>query len=432
MKCGRETPKTYMKIEIISVGSELVCGQIGDLNAPFAASKLTELGLDVINQTIVGDNPQDLRLALQVASERANLIIITGGLGPTMDDITRETVADFCNVKLATDDNSVNHIKSLVKTVHSRKYTNNVKQAMIPEGGIVIHNPTGTAQGFLINVSRSNIICLPGVHTEMTLMFENWVIPYILREAGERKKRCTRVINTFGMSESILDEKIKKIIQPDEHLSYSTLVNDGIVSIRTTVSNVEEGKAISILNEIEEEICRELGIFVFSKGEDTLEGAISRLLKKQAATLAVAESCTGGLVSNLLTNVHGSSDFFSGGIVSYSNKSKQDILNVSEELIEEYGVISAEVAKAMASGVRERIQADIGLAVTGIAGPAGIEEGIDQGKPVGLVFVATSIKGYLECKEYRFFGSRIDIKRRAANAVLNTLRLCLLEKAAGY
>lgn len=414
-----------MKIEIISVGSELVCGQIRDLNAPFAASKLTELGLDVINQTIVGDNPQDLRLALQVASERANLIIITGGLGPTMDDITRETVAGFCNVKLATDDNSINHIKSLIKTVHSRKYTNNVKQAMIPEGGIVIHNPTGTAQGFLINVPQSNIICLPGVHTEMTLMFENWVIPYILREAGERKKRCTRVINTFGMSESILDEKIRKIIQPDEPLSYSTLVNDGIVSIRTTVSNLKEDKAISILNEIEEEICRELGIFVFSKG-DTLEGTISRLLKKQAATLAVAESCTGGLVSNLLTNVQGSSDFFLGGIVSYSNKSKQDILNVSEKLIEKYGVISAEVAKAMASGVRERIQADIGLAVTGIAGPAGIEEEIDHGKPVGLVFVATSIKGEMECKEYHFFGSRIDIKKRAANAVLNTLRLCLL------
>ena len=417
-----------MKIEIISVGSELVCGQIGDLNAPFAASKLTELGLDVINQTIVGDDSQDLRLALQVASERANLIIITGGLGPTMDDITRETVADFCNVKLLTDDNSVNHIESLIKSAHSHKYINNLKQAMIPESGIVIHNATGTAQGFLVSTSQSSIICLPGVPAEMTLMFEDWVIPYILRESGDRKERCTGVINTFGMSESMLDEKIKEIIQPDEHLSYSTLVNDGIVSIRTTVNNLEEGKAISILNEIEEKICRALGVFVFSKGEDTLEVTISRLLKKQAATLAVAESCTGGLVSNLLTNVHGSSDFFSGGIVSYSNKSKQDILNVSEELIEEYGVISAEVAEAMASGVRKRIQADIGLAVTGIAGPTGIEEGIDKGKPVGLVFVATAINGDLEYKEYRFFGSRIDIKKRAANAALDTLRLCLLAK----
>jgi len=418
------------KLEIISVGSELVCGQIRDLNAPFAASKLTDLGFNVINQSIVGNNSQDLRLALQTASERADLVIITGGLGPTMNDITRETVANFCNVKLATDDGSVNHIESLIKSVHSHKHVNNLKQAMIPESGIVIHNSTGTAQGFLVSTSQSSIICLPGVPAEMTLMFEDWVIPYILRESDNRKERNTRVINTFGMLESILDEKTREIVQPDEHLSYSTLVNDGIVSIRITVSDVEEKKAISILNEIEENICRKLETFVFSKGEDTLEDTISKLLKKHSTTLAVAESCTGGLVSNMLTNVQGSSDFFSGGIVSYSNKSKQDILNVSEKLIEEYGVISAEVAKAMASGVRERIQTDIGLAVTGIAGPAGIEEGIDQGKPVGLVYVATAINGALKCEEYRFFGSRIDIKKRSANAVLNTLRLHLSGKAA--
>lgn len=418
------------KVEIISVGSELVCGQIRDLNAPFAASKLTDLGFNVINQSIVGDNSQDLRLALQIASERSNLVIITGGLGPTMDDITRETVADFCDVKLITDDNSVNHIESLIKSAHSHKYINNLKQAMIPESGIVIHNSTGTAQGFLVSTSQSSIICLPGVPVEMTLMFEDWVIPYILRESDDRREKCTMVINTFGMSESILDEKTTEIIQPDEHLSYSTLVNDSIVSIRITVSDVEEEKVISILNEIEENICMELGKFVFSKGEDTLEDTVSKLLKKYSTTLAVAESCTGGLVSNLLTNVQGSSDFFSGGIVSYSNKAKKDMLNVSEKLIEEYGVISAEVAKAMASGVRERIQTDIGLAVTGIAGPAGIEEGIDQGKPVGLVYVATAINEDLKCEEYRFFGSRIDIKKRAANAVLNTLRLHLLGKVA--
>jgi nicotinamide-nucleotide amidase len=347
-----------------------------------------------------------------------------------MDDITRETVADFCDVKLITDDDSVNHIESLIKSTHSHKYINNLKQAMLPESGIVIHNSTGTAQGFLVRTSQSSIICLPGVPAEMTLMFEDWVIPYILRESDDRREKCTKVINTFGMSESILDEKTREIIQPDEHSSYSTLVNDGIVSVRITVSDVEEKKAISILNEIEENICMELGEFVFSKGEDTLEDTISKLLKKHSTTLAVAESCTGGLVSNLLTNVQGSSDFFSGGIVSYSNKAKKDLLNVSAKLIEKYGVISAEVAKAMAHGVKERIQTDIGLAVTGIAGPAGFEEGIDQGKPVGLVYVATAINGDLKCEEYRFFGSRTDIKKRAANAVLNTLRLHLLGKAA--
>jgi competence/damage-inducible protein CinA C-terminal domain len=417
-----------MKIELISVGSELVCGQVRDLNAPLVASKLTEHGFNVVNHTIANDNSEELNFSLKSASERADLIIITGGLGPTKDDITRETVADFCNVTLVSDEESINHIENLIGNIHDQKYVNCLKQARIPEGSTVIHNGTGTAQGFLINVSQANIICLPGVHTEMVQMFEEWVIPYILRESGESKKRYTRVLNTFGMSESILDEKVQRIIKPVKDLSYSTLVNNGIVSIRTTLCNTDEIQADSILDNIEEEICRELGAFIFSKHEETFEDIISKIFKENALTLAVAESCTGGLVSNLLTNVQGSSVFFLGGIVSYSNKVKKNLLNVPGTLIKEFGVISAEVAKAMASGARERIKADIGLAVTGIAGPTGIEGSIDQKKPVGLVHVATAINDDLECKEYRFFGSRLDIKKRAANAALNTLRLSLSGK----
>ena len=421
-----------MKIELISVGSELVCGQVRDLNAPLVASKLTELGFNVVNHTIANDNSEELKFSLKSASERGDLIIITGGLGPTKDDITRETVADFCNVTLVSDEESINHIENLIGNIHDQKYVNCLKQARIPEGSIVIHNGTGTAQGFLINVSQANIICLPGVHTEMIQMFEDWVIPYILRESGESKKRYTRVLNTFGMSESILDEKVQRIIKPAKYLSYSTLVNNGIVSIRTTLCNTDKIKADSILDKIEEEICRELGAFVFSKHDESLENIISKIFKENAITLAVAESCTGGLVSNLLTNVQGSSVFFLGGIVSYSNKVKENLLNVSGKLIKEFGVISAEVAKAMASGARERIKADIGLAVTGMAGPTGIEGSIDQKRPVGLVYVATAINDDLECKEYRFFGSRVDIKRRAANAALNTLRLSLSGKVVKY
>jgi len=419
-----------MKIELISVGSELVCGQIRDLNAPFAASKLTELGFNIVNHTIASDNSEELKFSLQTASERADLIITTGGLGPTQDDITRKAVADFCNVPLVSDEKSINHVESLIGNIHGQKYVNCLKQAMVPKGSIVIHNTTGTAQGFLVNIAQTNIICLPGVHTEMVQMFENWVIPYILRESGESKKRYTRVINTFGMSESLLDEKVQRIIKPDNYLSYSTLVNNGIVSIRITLCGTDEIKAGLMLDNIEEEICVELGVFVFSKREETLETIISKIFIENALTLAVAESCTGGLVSDLLTNVQGSSAFFLGGIVSYSNKVKENLLNVSEKLIKEYGVISAEVAKAMASGARERIQADIGLAVTGIAGPTGIKEGMDQTRPVGLVYVATAINDDLECKEYCFFGSRVDIKKRAANATLNSLRLSLSGKVA--
>jgi len=240
-----------MKIELISVGSELVCGQIRDLNAPLIASKLTELGFTVVNHTIAGDNSEELKFSLQTASKRAELIIITGGLGPTNDDITREAVADFCNATLVTDEKSVKQIEGLIGDINSRKYVNCLKQAEIPEGGVAIQNATGTAQGFLVNVSRANIICLPGVHSEMVQMLEDWVIPYILSESGERKERYTSVINAFGVSESALDEKVQRIIKPDQNLSYSTLVKDGVVSIRMTLCNTNEIKDNSILYNIE-------------------------------------------------------------------------------------------------------------------------------------------------------------------------------------
>lgn len=418
-----------MKVEIISVGSELLCGSIKDLNASFLAVKLTELGFVIVKQTIVGDNSQDLKFSLQVASERTDIIIITGGLGPTTDDITRETVSDFCNVKLIRDMNSLKRIENLLKQAGSQMHIKSLKQAMIPEGGIAINNSIGTAQGFIVEATtKSKVICLPGVPAEMELMFEESVTPYLLGESGERRIRFSRLINTFGISEPVLDEKINNIIKPDNHFSYCTLVNYGVVSIQITVCDLEESKANSILDKTQEIICKELGVSVFSKGKQTLEDTVSELLKRNNLKLAVAESCTGGLISNLLTNVPGSSDFFSGGIISYSTKAKKEILNVSAILIEEYGVISAETAISMASGVRESIHADIGLAVTGNAGPASFEIGADQDKPVGLVYVATAIDGNPECKEYSFSGSRYDIKRRATYAALNLLRLCLLGK----
>ncbi len=362
-----------MDAEIISVGSELLSGRIRDLNAPLVALKLTELGFDIVKQTIVGDNSQDLKLLLHAASHRGGLIIITGGLGPTTDDITRETISEFCNVKLVTDKNSVKRIENLIKKAHTQQYTNSVKQAMVPKGSTIIHNSTGTAQGFVVNVSAQfKIFCLPGVPREVGLMFDEWVIPYIIGEVRETKKRFSKVINTFGISESTLDEKVKEIINPDGHLSYSTLVNDGVVSIHITIRDLDYINANSILFETQERICKELGTSVFSKSNKTLEEIISNLLKKNNLKLVTAESCTGGLISNLLTNVPGSSEFFLGGFVSYSDKVKKETLNVSEKLIEKYGVISEQVAKAMASGSRKPIPANSALAITGNARPTSL------------------------------------------------------------
>ncbi len=415
-----------MKVEIISVGSELICGKIKDSNAPFIASRFNEIGLDVTCQTTVGDESGDLKSVLEVSTKRAGLVIITGGLGPTVDDITRETVADFCKAGLIEDEGALKQIEQLTGNAKGQKYVSNLKQAMIPEGSIVVPNSIGTACGFLVKIFGSNIICLPGVPNEMKLMLESWVIPYILRGPGKRKKKCLKIINIIGISESILDKKVRQLIKPDKHLSLSTLVNDGIVSIHIETSDDETEKPEYTFDEVEEKICRELGICVFSKDGEMLEVVVAELLKKSNVTVAVAESCTGGLVSNLLTNVPGSSTFFLEGIISYSNKAKRDLLGIQEGLIRKFGAISPEVAKAMASGVKEQTQADIGLAITGIAGPSGIEDGIDKGKPVGLVYIAMAKNDILECKEYRFFGTRIDIKRRSANAALNVLRICLL------
>ena len=408
---------------IISVGSEIVSGHIKDLNAPFIASMLSVSGFHIVSQMIVGDIPEALQSTLQAALHKADVIVITGGLGSTMDDITRETVADLCNVTLMLDEKSHIHLKQVTNNTHATKYTDNVKQAMIPDGGIAIPNFSGSATGFLINRHNSDIICLPGVHSEMKRMVEKWVLPYLLSKSGKRKNQCVRVMKTFGMSESAIELKLRGIIEPDENLSFSTLVNDGIVSIRIESMDAEEERALSILNDTVELIRKELQEIVFGQDEEMLEDVVSRIFKDCDLTLSVAESCTGGLVSDLLTNIQGSSKFFLGSIVSYSNRSKSLFLNIPEKIIEEFGAVSAEVAIAMAYGIRESSLSDVGLAVTGIAGPTVIEVGMDRDKPVGLVYVAMVTNDSTEYKKYHFSGSRVDIKKRAANAALNMLRL---------
>ncbi|MDR4497068.1 MAG: competence/damage-inducible protein A [Candidatus Scalindua sp.] len=411
------------KVIIISVGSEIVSGHIKDLNAPFIASRLSASGFHILSQMIAGDIPEALQSTIQAALHKADVIVITGGLGSTMDDITRETVADVCNAKLRLDKISHTHLKQVTNNTHITKYVNNIKQAMIPDGGTAIPNFSGIATGFLIHSHNTDIICLPGVHSEMKRMVEEWVLPYLLSKSGKRKNQCVRVMKTFGMSESALELKLRGIIEPNENLSFSTLVNDGVVSIRIESMETEIEGALSILDDTVELIRKELQEIVFGHDEEMLEDVVSRIFKECDLTLSVAESCTGGLVSDLLTNIQGSSKFFLDGIVSYSNRSKSHFLNIPEKIIEEFGAVSAEVAIAMAYGIRESSLSDVGLAVTGIAGPTVIEEGMDRDKPVGLVYVAMVTNDNAEYNEYHFSGSRVDIKKRAANAALNMLRL---------
>ncbi len=420
-----------MNAEIISVGAELLLGQILDTNAAYLAKRLTEYGFDVRYKTAAGDDIPALRSALQIATERAELIIITGGLGPTEDDITRQAIAAFLGVELSLNEDAFRHVQELFLLRHLEMPPTNKIQAMIPTGGTIIPNKTGTASGFAVTFGRnviasgakqSEIICLPGVPAEMKQMFEEWVIPHILKKAGLGRTRIVRHIHTFEMSESMVNEKVKHLMGENNNPRAGTMVSEGIVSIRLCATAESRAKALELLDAAEQEVRHLLGEIVFGIDEQGLEHAVADLLKRNDKTIATAESCTGGLISDLLTNVPGISEYFIEGIVAYSNKAKVEVLGVPEALIYTVGAVSPEVARAMANGVRKRANVDIGLGVTGIAGPTGAT----ANKPAGLVYIAIATNGDIICKECRFFGERLNIKRQASREALNMVRLNLL------
>lgn len=411
-----------MNAEIISVGAELLLGQILDTNATYLARKLAEHGFNVLYKTTAGDDITALEKALQAATERAELIIITGGLGPTEDDITRQAIAAFLDVELILNEDAFHHVQELFLLRHLEMPPTNKIQAMIPGGGTLIPNKIGTAAGFAVTSGRSEIICLPGVPAEMKHMFEEWAIPHILKKTKLGQIKAIRYVHTFGMSESMVNEKIKHLIRQLNNPKIGTMVSEGVVSVCLCVTAESRHKALELLDKTEQEVRHLLGEVVFGVDEEGLEHAVASLLKRSNKTIATAESCTGGLVSDLLTNVAGISDCFIEGIVAYSNKAKVEILGVSEALIYTVGAVSPEVACAMANGVRKRANANIGLGITGMAGPTGAT----ADKSIGLVYIAIATSADTICKECRFFGERINIKRQAAREALNMVRLSLL------
>jgi nicotinamide-nucleotide amidase len=411
-----------MNAEIISVGTELILGQIADTNAVCIARRLAECGFNVLYKTAVGDDIDALGAALRIATERAELIIVTGGLGPTEDDITRQAVAAVLGVELSLNEDAFRHMQELFLLRHLEIPPTNKIQAMIPSGGTIIPNKIGTASGFAVTFRRAEIICLPGVPVEMKQMLEEWVIPHILKKSGLVQTKAIRYVHTFGMSESMVDEKIKGLMGRENNPRAGTMVGEGVVSICLCADAESRAKALELLDEAEREVRRLLGEVVFGIDGEGLEHAVAYLLKRGDKTIATAESCTGGLVSDLLTNVPGVSDCFVEGIVAYSNKVKVEILGVPEGLIYTVGAVSPEVACAMAGGVRRRANVDIGLGITGIAGPTGAT----PDKPAGLVYIAFETDSDVICKERRFLGERVNVKRQAALEALNMVRLYLL------
>jgi nicotinamide-nucleotide amidase len=412
------------RVEIIAVGSELLTPYFQDTNSLYLSARLNDLGWTVAFKTIVGDDQEDLRQRLREALRRTELVVIMGGLGPTGDDITREAVAGALGRDLTLHGDVLAKIKDrfLKRQVPMPKA--NRKQALIIRGATVLPNKNGTAPGQLIRVGGKKVVLLPGPPHELRSMCEESVWPSLGNERGGHFSRA--VLKVTGLTESMVESLISDLYPKRSDLGLTILAAPGQIELHLfSFSEANRGSAEHKLRRLKSRLKRRLRDSVFSDTGESLEEIVGLLLRGQKKTLAVAESCSGGLISHRLTNVPGSSEYFLEGAIAYSNAAKIDLLAVPPGLIEAHGAVSFPVARAMASGIRKRARADLGLAVTGIAGPAGGS----PDKPVGLVFTALAWPSGSEVQKNLFLGGRELVKRQSAQKALDMLRRHLLQNA---
>ena len=410
-----------MKVEIITTGDEIMGGVTLDTNFHWAAEKLVGLGFDLRFHTSVGDDEEAITEAFRTAMRRAQAVIVSGGLGPTSDDLTAAVASRFFGVPLELNSIALDMIETRFRERGYRFSKINKKQAYIPQGSRILRNFWGTAPGFQCEKEGTLFFFLPGVPKEFKAMIEEYVIPELDRRSIGRKKYKTRMIKTFGLRESEVAERIQGIGRDGIKIGYRPAFPE--VHIRASGYGSTEDEAERLVSGVVEEITSRLDEYVFSTDGATLEEVVGKLLSQKKLTLAVAESCTGGLVANRITNVPGSSNYFERGVVSYSNESKVEALGVPRELIESVGAVSAEVVEAMASGIRRLAQSDIGIAISGIAGPGG---GTDI-KPVGTVFIGISHKKGVSSRRFQFKGTREEIKLISSEAALDRIRKFILD-----
>ncbi|MDO8683587.1 MAG: competence/damage-inducible protein A [Armatimonadota bacterium] len=418
-----------MQAEIISVGTELLLGQIVDTNAAYLSQILSGLGIDVFHRTTVGDNEDRIAQSVKDALSRADIAITIGGLGPTQDDLTKETVAKTLGVELLFDEEAAERISDFFAMRKLPMVESNLKQAVKPASGRTVPNPVGTAPGAIFEKDGKCVICLPGPPVELIPMVTESVVPYLKEKLGPAAMIIkSKVLRTTGIGESLMEEKVKDLLQ-SKNPTLAPLAKTGEAHLRITAKAADEKTAGALIDGIETKVRERLGAFIYGVDDETLEHVIIRALIVRGLTIGLAESCTGGLISDRLTDTPGSSAAFLAGVISYSNESKVELLGVSEELLKKYGAVNGPVAEAMAEGARKAARSHIGIGVTGIAGPGG---GTKE-KPVGLVYIALSQgkdadseaeKTYSQ--EFRFSGDRRYIKQRASQAALNMLRNELL------
>ena len=378
---------TIRSAEILCVGTELLLGDIVNTNAAFLSTRLADLGINVYRHTAVGDNPERLRGALRLAIEENDLVITSGGLGPTYDDLTKETVADFFGRKMYMHEESLARIEAYFSRTGRVMTENNKKQAMMPEGAVVFTNNYGTAPALALYDAQRNktVVMLPGPPNELVPIFNEEVEPYL--HTRRKTILVSHNVNIFGMGESAVETALAGLMQSAHNPTVAPYCKEGEVRLRVTAKAESKEEADAMCERMIEEIFdTEVGKYIYGVDADTLENAVVKQLKKKGLTLSSAESCTGGLIAKRMTDVSGASEVFLGGCVTYTNEVKMKLVNVSAETLEKYGAVSRETAAEMARGVRKALGSDIGVSTTGVAGPTGGSEET----PVGTVFVGIS------------------------------------------
>lgn len=411
-------------IEIITIGDELTSGSTVDENARFIAQTLHSVGYSVSKISTVGDGMEDIKDALKGLMEDTHFVIVTGGLGPTEDDRTTQAAAAAFGRHLLLNQEALNLMEKRFKALQRKMNPANKKQVMLPEGCQVIPNLIGTACGFLVKDLQRQIIFFPGMPDEVQAMTESFLIDYLKKEIDSKDVILNRTLKVFGLWESAIYTMLKDLLPDNGLVSLGFYPQYPEVSLKITAKGHDVKQVQKEMDAFQEIIFDKIGDYIYSDTDKTLEEIVGNLLKKDSATLAVAESCTGGLVTHRLTNVSGSSQYLERSLVVYSNQAKEELLKVPKDMLHEYGAVSKPVAHYMAEGIRELSGTTFGVAVTGIAGPTGG----NPEKPVGTVFIGISSATYTEVTEHHFHGSRQMIKMMSAHMALNLLRKFILKK----